>query len=201
MTPLQIVSAVIAELERPDLRSMANDRFRTALHSAHGIEKFRRDLADDTFWLGNYTVLDGKVSIPIPVRFREMTRIRTQKPAGTDLQTNFMDLKNKLELRDYWGRLQEQTYNIFGPSINLGGISTTATHVVFEYLRWPTYFLNGAEYTTNSWIAAEFPELIKAYLRHELAMIVGDEDQKNAAATQVNLMRQTLIAQYVEDIL
>jgi len=200
MTPMQIIAQVLDNLERPDLESLAISRFRPALRAAHNVEIFRRDLVSESFLLSDYVVLDGKVTLDVPERFRKLIRVYTTNAAGV-VDKEFKDLGSKIEYKTYFGFQIQQTYNIFGSSLNVNGISTDATHAVLEFARFPSFEQDESdEWVTDSWIAIEAPEVIEAYLQHQLAMMTEDAQQISNAEKMVQMSRRDLIAAYVEEI-
>lgn len=199
MTPQEMMDQVISVLERPDLASLAVTRFPQALRSAHSVEYTRRDLTNKTWLISSLAVLDGKVGVTIPARMRKIHRLYTRDAAGV-LVEEFQDLQNKAELTSYFGFKILQTYNIFGINLNVAGISASAYQLRIEYFQFPTWTQEAGVWTTNSWIADSHPELIMAYLQHQLALITEDANQINSAEKQIQMCRRDFIASIVEDI-
>lgn len=200
-TPAQIIENVLDNLERPDLQSLAVSRFSKALRSAHSIELFRRDLTSVSYTLSDYAVLNGRVGFPLPADYRKIYRIVGLDAAGIQ-QAVFEDLKSQPELRTYYGVRKQRVFNIFGAVLNLEGVDSTITAIRLEYFKFPNFVSNSqtGEYTTDSWIAADSPEVVEAYLQHNLAMLTEDSAQIASAEKLVQMTRRDLINNYVEDI-
>jgi hypothetical protein len=198
-TPAQIVSNVLDILERPDLYDLGISRFQSALKTVHSIERLRRDLANERVLLSDYSVIDGKVGIPIPARFRDMYRLWSSNSAG-EVDREFYSLGNRIELKTYYGFKILQTYNIFGSILNITGISVDATHLEIDYLRFPTWELVDDEWETDSWIAVEEPGLLESAVRVQLAGITEDSDQIRSAEREFAFRRQEFINNYVGEI-
>lgn len=199
MTPQEMMDQALVALERPDLGAMAVLRFPQALRSAHSVEFLRRDLTTKVWTVASLGVLDGKVGVAVPVRLRKIHRIYTWDSAEVVVD-EFSDLQNKPNLYEYYGHKILQTYNVFGPNLNLAGISTNAITLRLEYFQFPTWEQDGGVWITNSWIADLHPELIIAYLQHQLAMVTEDANQISSAEKQIQMCRRDFIASHAEDI-
>jgi hypothetical protein len=201
MTPAEIIQEVLDLLERPDLEALAYTRFRVALRSAHNVEVMRRDLTTENFLLSDYTVTEGAVSLTLPTRFRKLYRLSSYNAAG-DVDVEFKDRGRDTELKNYWGLVYSQVYSIFGLLLNVQGISTDATHLRLQFVRYPTYEdEGGGVWVTDSWIAIEAPELISAYLQHQLALLTEDSAQITTAEKLIQMTRRDFINSYVEEII
>lgn len=203
MTPTEIIDQTLDILERHDLAAMALSAFNSALKSAHSIDHFRRDLVEEVFDLAEYAVVAGSVGLAVPTRLRKVYRIFTKDSAGNVLDEAFYNIGDKLELRNYFGFTEEHTYALFGPVLNIRGMSAGAAFVHVQYLAHPTYTYNPETlaWETNSWIALEAPETIVARLQHRLAQLTEDQNQINSAEKYMSLTRQELLANYSHEIM
>lgn len=203
MTPAEIVAQVLDNLERPDLESMAYANLNSALKSAHGIEVFMRDLVELPFDLSAYAVVSGAVGIPLPTRLRKILRIYTTDSAGAVVDETFIPKLNSVpRLKNYFGFTIENTYSVFGNTLNVKGMSANAANLNVQYAGYPelTFDALTSIWATDSWIAVEHPEIIIAYLQHRLATLVEDQNQVASAEKFIGLHRVELLRAYADEI-
>jgi hypothetical protein len=202
MTPAEIIAKVLDTLERPDLEAQAYNNFNSALKSAHSIEVFQRDLVELPYALSEYAVVEGAVGVPVPGRLRKILRVFSTKTDGSIVDQAFAFMGNKLELRNYFGFKQRQTYTIFANVMNIAGLSANADVLNVQYAAFPELAFDPESETwiTDSWIAVEMPEVIEAYLQHRMASITEDANQINTAEKYIGMCRADLIRTYAAEI-
>ena len=201
MTPQEIVSNVLELLERPDLEVLAFSRLGKAINSAHSNQFFLQDQTYVDFLSADVITGEGTAILDVPPRFRSLQRIETLDAVGAPLQREFANLRDGLSVRNYYGFRATSTYSKIGKVINLFGVDTRAETVRVHFVSYPTYELNPLTqvWETDSWIVDELGALVEAYLLFDLAVVTADTERKSDASAQINLYRQELLHNYVND--
>jgi hypothetical protein len=218
MTPSEIISEVLSDLERPDMASKALAKFYQSLQSAHKVERLRRDLR--TVYITNPSINNSRMTFvvtEVTPRSREIRSVNLysgfSEPTPGQvipdenkliyLYQPFIDIADALTATDYYGFKYPTTFSLMGALGTLKGVDTSTTCVEINYLAFPTFVESPVtgEYETDSWIADEFPQLIKAYLKWAIATVIDSQSLIQSAVSEVNFQRREFINTYVSDIL
>lgn len=220
MTPAELISEVLDDLEQPHLTDVCMRKLYSCIKSAHKIDRFRRDLllgylVDPTISAGVVTFVTD-TTIP---RTREIRNIRLFKnytnPIGTtiiptneiEIDPAYVDVKETKLLTttlNYFNFQNLNTYTMAGAQTIIHNVDSLTTCIELQTLAWPTWEYDSVNttYTTDSWIMEHMPDVVKAYLIYYIGNVVlQDTDIKNAGQAEIIFQRQELLSAYVDDIL
>lgn len=181
-----IITELLDELERPDLYITSEGFIPASIRAAHACRKFYKDVAKvvmpDPTIDDNSRVRYSLVS-DLP-RLREVKGVKlfatyTEPTPGVYVLTNeialgedgFKDRGEMNDVTDYYGNRYRHLFSLAGDELLLQGVDPSTTAIELEVLQWPTVTRGTFTgiLTTSSWIVREFPELVKAHLRKNLA--------------------------------
>jgi len=186
MTPAEVISEVLDEIERPDLESMAQIRLQHSVYETHAVAFFDRDKVElDTAVVPNQSYLE----IPRPSRFRKLACIQALNAAGEVVSDDFKEKGLKKQVTNYFGFIEPNTYRISGSVIRVDfaspcGEAISTIRVI--YWEFPTYSITAGVITCDSWIMDQYPQPIVADLCLRLAGTTDDDSQ----FTKLRLMRE-----------
>lgn len=200
MTPNDIVDAVLDEIERPDLATMAQIRLQQSIYETHAIAFFDRDKTYlDT------PVVPGQsyLNITRPARFRKLACIQALDSAGNVVFEAFKDKGLKKEVTNYFGFQEVNTYRISGNTIRVDfspSLGVDYANVRVWYWEFPTYSVTGGTIGSSSWICTEFSGVIIADLALRLSGATDDDTafQKQRIAREEG--RDFLLHNYPTDV-
>lgn len=215
MTPQEIVDAAVDFLNRGDLAERLMRYLPQALRLAHSVQKFNRDLLVQ--YVPDPTVVNGTATVTSTELLRLRDIVAASSFAGysstgtapnivytpTDLQySEFQNLSAGYAQRDYFGWPYMYGWVQMGSNVSVQGLNEQTKMLVFNTLVWPTWDYNSFTkiYSTNSWIAELWPQLLIDHLIVYGARIAQQDDVLRNAQNALGLSQNQFIVEFTGDI-
>lgn len=212
MTPNELIAKVMATHSRYDLETEMLKQFPSALRSAHSVNDFRRDqkvvsvfdplVASSTCLIDVVSDLPKLRKIKGIKLFSSYTGVSPNQVTGTETPSKFTNITETGEF-NYYGLAYQQTYSIFGQTLNLTGVDADTVAVSVYGLFYPSFLLNNltGEYETDSWLMLEFSEMVEAYLDLWVARKSKDAENIRTYGQALAMVRQELITTFEQELL
>lgn len=200
MNVADLLAPVLDILDRPDIEDRLMQYMPKAIRAAHSIQKFTYDRSRiyiPTPTINNNLVTLSSIDLPL---LRDIVGVaaytsyttaiisaETVYYPGAVSSNNFKNLNTGYDKTDYYGFAYQQGYMRLGSNVTLSGVDSSVTLLELDVLVWPSYELDefAEEYSTNSWIAEQAPELIEAFLLVRGASIAQQDDVLRTAMTSL----------------
>lgn len=215
MTPNEIVDQAVDFLDRPDLAESLLRYFPQALRLAHSVQKFKRDI--QVQYVPDPSVVEGNTTLGSTqlTRIRDIIGISSYAAYSTmgtapnlfyqpsELQSStFKNLSSGYAQTDYFGWAYAQGWVQLGSTVTVRGLNDQTKLLAVQAIVWPSWVYNGlAEtYSTDSWIAELFPQILVDHLTIYGARRAQQADVLREAQSMLGLSQNQLIVEFTEDI-
>lgn len=214
MTPAEIISEVSIELARPDLETRLDAKLRQCIWEAHSLGKFRRDLV--VVYVKNPVVEDSKVRVSISSlgrKFRGLYAMEAYANFEEDVEGNVTSVSNKLSSddlkranagsvhKDYYGLAHRNTFLQLGDELVFNYVDSQARILRIVLLSYPRFEqdLLDLEWTVDSWIMEEYPDVIKAGLFHKAYVMTQQQDMIKVSYSEVASAQLHFLSQVTQE--
>jgi hypothetical protein len=166
---------------RPDIKAagIIRSRISQAILKCHAVAEFRRDIVlvnpDEDFAPSN----SGKVTFPLPPRFRKLITPIAFYADGTKVMT-FEEASSEAPLTNYYGFLKPFTWFVLGNNLHINYLHLP-THFHLEYLAFPEIDWQSTPATSTSFLLDVYPDIIINYASAKVFAAFGDTDQRDLA--------------------
>lgn len=153
---IPLIDAALAEVDRSDLRSLVITRKKSGLYFLHNMADFTRDLVLSDF----YQLPTELTTIALPSNFRNLNRLIPYGTDATEVDASYEKVFTMKD-RDYYDCTIPNAYIIFGNELQVKNTTTGASQLRVAYYAYPSLTTVSAdEINTNSWIAANYEDLL-----------------------------------------
>lgn len=215
MTVDEIISKVAVFFDRHDLVEILRKQFPQALRTAHSYQKFNRDLGN--IYLPEPVVVNNTVFITAATLPQFQTFLGlygytdyatsvigadTFYYPGTSDGVVYRNLNEGYAASDYFGFRYESGFLQMGQTITLKGVPDTCKLLEVKAVLWPTFTYNSLSdtYSTNSWIAEEYPALLEQLLKVYAATVAQQTDVLQNARNELAQVREDFLNSFTGDI-
>jgi hypothetical protein len=115
---------------------------------------------------------------------------------------SYQNLNEGYAQRDYYGYTYNSGFLRMGQNITIKGVPDTTKLLEVKSVLWPTFEYNAItdEYSTNSWIVSEYPQLIQQLLMIYAATIAQQSDSLATARGELAQIREDFLNTFTGDI-
>lgn len=192
-----LVEEALAGYDRPDIQQLLLSKVQGELRKLHGLNIYRGDVVYVD--VKDPSIVDGSVSLLEDSIFggvRKILQLQTFASYNdtvtptlgiTPLSKDYKDANENAHIT-YAGFQYSKTYKSLNGYVSVTGLEPNATLLRFLVCKWPSFYKHpsSSEFYTDSWIAAEFPEVVKECLTLHISRIID-----KASITNLNLRMQT----------
>lgn len=215
MNVAELLAPVLDMLDRLDLEDRLMQYMPEAIRAVHSIQKFNRDKA--VVYVPAPSILEGSVVLNPTVlpRVRDILKVNTYTafgsseisgityyyPAGIPT-IDYKNLNDGFSATDYYGFRYVNGYSRIGSNVTIVGVPSDTTLIEVHAMQWPSYEKIGIteDYETSSWIAEEYPQLIKAFLLYRGASLAQQAEMIRTAQEEMQNHTTLFLREFAGDI-
>lgn len=180
-----IATELVAELRRPDMKSMIEGFVRQTVLQCHSSQEFSRDIVEEVISIPEPAAV---VKLQLPPGYRRFLRIAPCSAEGIPVATRSgvhgFEFVSPKDLFTMAGNPLTDICYVAGPSLTVKA-SAAVAHIFMQYFKLPDV----QDLQTETWICRDYPELIKLGARTRYYVLTKNE----LAGPSTDMFNQDLV--------